>query len=140
VLILFLIPILLANATTKISNSGQFSQKSCEVLGIYQSVNAARFKQVVNSRERTSDIIAWNLDIKDVSDKDACPALGLQSIRIRGADFSGTVSNPKINYPLDVAQPKINDRVRLKIKLIQGRDVYVQRDYIEWTLSEVLAD
>jgi hypothetical protein len=140
--LLFVFAILLISetvlATSKIAKSGQNSEAYCEISGTYEGLDAKRLKKSVDGDIRTSDLIFWNVDISDVSDKTVCPELGKQTIRVRSATFSGTEADPKVTYGVNIRPPRIKDRIKLKVRFIKGTDVYVSRDYQEWTFVEIL--
>ena len=126
-----------AFATTKLANSGQPVQIFCQVRAEFQGVDANRLKL----RNKKSDLIFWRLNIVDVSNKDICPTERSISLRVRGASWaSGNAENPKITYVVEVKEPKVGELFSAKIRFLEGRDSYTERDYKEWTLGELIND
>lgn len=126
-----------ASATTKLLTSAQPVQLFCQVRAEFQGVDANRLKL----KTKKSDLIFWRLNILDVSNKELCPTERTISLRVRGASWaSGGADNPKITYVVEVKEPKVGEVVSATIRLLEGHDTYMDRDYKEWTLGELLND
>lgn len=136
---LWLISLLLplqSHSTTRAKEDPQRSTEFCGVRGHFRGAEVSRTIVRKRNQNFSADSVFWNLDIREVSKPSICPALGALKLRVRGADFRGTMQDPEITYAVDVYEPKQSAPVDLKIVFMKGHDSFTDKDYAEWTLQE----
>lgn len=130
-----------ALATTKIQLPSQPIELNCQVRAEFKGVSAERLNFKKGNASQTSDLVFWNLSIIDVSNKEICPVERELALRVRGGSFaSGTRENPNITYVVELKEPKRGELFSARIRLLEGRDSFTNRDYKEWTLGGVVSE
>ena len=130
----------MAHATTKIAKTpGQASDSFCELRAKYLGNKAVKLMGGVGREARFENAVYWQLESLDASSP-SCLREANVSVRIRAADFRGPSTDPVITYPVNVREPSRNQAVRIKIRFVQGKDTFLNRDYSEWLFAGLLDD
>lgn len=109
---------------------------SCQVRAKYLGTQVARESYLRKGVAGSVDFVWWNLDIfKSVGAN--CPTNGNTKIRIRSADFSGSIKSPSIRYPLELSSPELDSVISAQLRWVAGKDSLLNRDYQEWILVSV---
>jgi len=127
-----------AFATTKIKEAGQPVQSLCEMRARFDGPGFERVEKKVRDQSREGNWVYWNLEVQDVSNRELCPLEKKVSIRVRSASFRLEEGSKVATYPVDFSEPKVGDRIKVSVFFSKGKDTYLQKDFSEWTLSEVL--
>lgn len=135
--LLFLVS-LSAFATTKAKESGQPVQSLCEMRAIFQAVSYQKITRNVRDQSREGNWVYWDVEVQDVSNQEICPREKKLSVRLRSATFRQEGESRIVTYPVDLSQPEMGDRIKISLYFSKGKDTYLQKEFSEWTLSEVL--
>lgn len=129
-----------AFATSKIKNPGQPIQSFCEIRAVYEGPSFQKVSRAMPNETREGNWVYWDLEIKEVSNRDNCPTDKKISLRLRSANYRQEGEKRVVTYPSDFDEPVKGDTIKLTAFYSQGKDTYLQKDFAEWTLGEVLSN
>lgn len=111
----------------------------CQVKATFLFPSVDRESYVAKGIAGKEDFVWWNLNISS-SEGANCPANATAKIRVRGAGYTGTSQDPKIQYPIQFSEPAKNSAIRAVLTFVRGRYSLLNRDYEEWILESYEAE
>lgn len=136
---LFIFPFV-AFATSKISYPpNQRLSDHCVLSAKFLGPSGKKLAGGKGKTSNSENAVYWELEPVD-SVGENCPNARALSLRVRSADFSNSISEPKFTYPMDIVEPKLNEQIRLKVRFIKGKDTFLNREISEWTFIERIND